>query len=235
MPADEALMFTPNFTVERVDEVDILVSDDGISIHLLYVVRQRLLGTFNAQGRNNDLLDLDGRIGQCDVESRARADGHDTGFVADETDRQFGVVDRGGERQGKVSVDTGGRSDGRPLDQNGGSDNAQTAGILHHARDDRRPCSGDALRQHDVGNRDLIGDVRVLEQQRQHLVERLGIGLDRDNAFRVDFVRIKKKILGLLFDFVHDDLHRNLRHVELHRDFLRLSHSRHTAQEHGEN
>ena len=119
---------TGDLAAERVDEVDILVSDDGISIHLLYVVRQRLLGTFNAQGRNNDLLDLDGRIGQCDVESRARADGHDTGFVADETDRQFGVVDRGGERQGKVSVDTGGRSDGRPLDQNGGSDNAQTAG-----------------------------------------------------------------------------------------------------------
>ena len=226
---------TGHLTVERVDEVGVLVGRDGIGIHLLHVVRQGFLGTFDAQGRNDDLLDLDGRIGQRDVESRTRADGHDTGFVADEADRQFGVVDRGGDRQGEVSVDAGGRSDGRALDQNGGSDNAQAAGILHHARDGRRPRCGDALRQHDVGNRDLIGDVRVLEQQRQHLVERLRIGLDRDDAFRVDFVRIKEKILGLLFDFVHDGLHRNLRHVELHRDFLRLGHGGRTAQEHGEN
>ena len=88
-----------------------------------------------------------------------------------------------------------------------------TAGVIsleehsfptRRSSDLRRPRCGDALRQHDVGNRDLIGDVRVLEQQRQHLVERLRIGLDRDDAFRVDFVRIKEKILGLLFDFVHE-------------------------------
>ena len=226
---------TGHLTIERVDEVGVLVGRDGIGIHLLHVVRQGFLGAFDAQGRNDDLLDFDGRVGQRDVESRARADGHDTGFVTDEADRKFGVVDRGGDRQGEVSVDAGGRSDGRALDQNGGSDNAQAAGILHHARDGRRPRCGDALRQHDVGNRDLIGDVRVLEQQRQHLVERLGIGLDRDDAFRVDFVRIKEKILGLLFDFVHDGLHRNLRHVELHRDFLRLGHGGRAAQEHGKN
>ena len=100
-----------------------------------------------------------------------------------------------------VSVQVGAHTDGRTLDEHGGSDHRKPVPVEHLTRDAHGTAVILLHREQDVLPFDAVGQSGTPYQLVEDLVDRLTLGIDRhDLTRRIDPVAEHEEIAGFSFD-----------------------------------
>ena len=174
-----------NLTVQRVDEIGVFVADDIFGIHLLHVVRQRLLRTFDTQSRYHDGIDGLGLFAQGEVDLRTLTDENLHRSITQEIDSQHGRRGRCRNLQGVRTIEPRARTDRRALHKNRRTDHRSTGTIRYPAADRKGFVSvGSGQRQQDILPLDTICEPRSPYQLIENLAERLLLGMNGNELRR---------------------------------------------------
>ena len=208
---------------QGVDEVGILDHRDIFGRDLCHGVGQRLLRTFDAEGRYHYGIYLLGSLFEYHAELRAGADFEVLRSIAQKVDRKTG---RRGRRYAEAETALGVRrgADRRARDEHRGADDGTPARIDDEARHCGRLFLR-TLRQEDRrrGIQKRIGVGGGREQTVEDGFQRFVFGIHRNRIFDVDLDIGNEAIRGLSFYFAHSLLQRRLFQVQVQTRCLSLA------------
>ena len=187
----------------------------GVAAELGDGVAQRLLLAGEAEGRDDNLVDLLGGFAERDVEGRPRTDLDGGRFVADEVDEQFVRLGGRGDLQREGAVDARAGAERRAPDDHRSPDDGFAPRVDHLAADPHR-FGGVALddRKVDVLLIDPVTGVRPGDQLVQHRGQRFVGDIDREGAFDIDPFVYDEIVIDLFLDLIHNLLHAGIAELQ---------------------